>query len=130
MMTDPACEAVRLAKRSYMTQRHGAVITRNGEIIARGFNHHVTHLNHLFSLHAEMDAIADLKKRYASECKSKRWLRDCRLYVVRIGPDSQDNPLRMSKPCVNCKQAIQQIGIPIVFYSNEINPNIIGEDDA
>jgi deoxycytidylate deaminase len=107
-----------------MTQRHGAVITRNGEIIAKGYNHHVEHLNHLFSLHAEMDAISDLKKRFSAECKSKRWLKDCRLYVIRIGPDAQDNPLRMSKPCINCKQAIQQIGIPIVFYSNEIPADV------
>lgn len=120
---DPAMEAIKMAKRSYMNQRHGAVIIRNGELIAKGYNRHVEHLNHLFSLHAEMDAIADLKRRYAAECKSKRWLKDCRLYVVRVGPDSQDNPLRMSKPCCNCKQAIVQLGIPIVFYSNEICPS-------
>ncbi len=123
---DPANEAIKMAKRSYMTQRHGAVIVRNGEIIAKGYNHHVTHLNHLFSLHAEMDAIADLKKKYP-ESKSKRWLKDCRLYVVRIGPDRQDNPLRMSKPCINCKQAIQNLGIPIVFYSNEVPEDLLIE---
>ena len=123
-MIDPADEAIKMARRSYMTQRHGAVIIRNGEIIARGNNRHMTHLNHVYSLHAEMDVIADLKRRYADQCKSKRWLKDCRLYVVRVGPDSQNNPLRMSKPCTNCKQAIQHTGIPIVFYSNEVSEEV------
>lgn len=113
----PATEAVRLAKRSDMGQRHGAVITHNGVIVARGFNHHATHLNHSFSVHAEVDALQDLKKRFGSEMKSRRWLRDCRMYVVRVGTNASGNPLKLSKPCKNCKDAIERAGIPIVFYS-------------
>jgi deoxycytidylate deaminase len=121
-MDDAISEAIRLAHRSYMTQRHGAVIIRNGEVIARGTNRHESHLYHLFSLHAEMDCIADLKKKYAAEVKSRKWMRDCRMVVVRVSnAEKGQERLRMSKPCRFCKRAIEETGIPIVFYSNEIH---------
>lgn len=121
-MDDAISEAIRLANRSYMTQRHGAVIIRNGEVIAKGTNRHESHLYHLFSLHAEMDCIADLKKKYTAESKSRKWMRDCRMIVVRVSNGENGvERLRMSKPCKFCKRAIEETGIPIVFYSNDIN---------
>ena len=119
---DPADEAVRMARRSDMLHRHGAVITRGGQVIARGFNKVVNHYHHLWSQHAEIDALCDLKRRFPVESRNKRWMRDCRLYVVRIGPDSMGNPLKNSLPCHNCSQAILDACIPVVFYSGV--PNI------
>ena len=118
-MVDPVDEAVTLAHRSDMLQRHGAVITRNGTVIARGFNK-LTHIfHHRWSMHAEVDVICDLRKRFPVESRSKKWLRDCRLYVVRIGPDARGNPLKNSLPCRHCSDAICDAGIPVVFYSHE-----------
>lgn len=129
-MDDAISEAIRLANRSYMTQRHGAVIIRNGEVIARGTNRHESHLYHLFSLHAEMDCIADLKKKYTAEIKSRKWMRDCRMIVVRVSRENGNERLRMSKPCQFCKRAIEETGIPIIFYSNEISmEKLVGDTE-
>jgi deoxycytidylate deaminase len=103
-----------------MLHRHRAVITRGGHIIARGYNHHVNHYHHMWSQHAEVDALVDLKRKFPVESRNKKWMRDCRLYVVRIGPDSRGNPLKNSLPCVNCSAAIKEANIPVVFYSSTI----------
>jgi deoxycytidylate deaminase len=124
-MVDAVYEATVLAKKSQLSQRHGAVIVRNGEIVGQGYNKIVTHLYHVFSMHAEISCLLNMKKRYSSESKSKKWLKDCRMYVVRIAPDSKFNTLRMSKPCINCQNAIVNAGIPITLYSNEISPDIL-----
>lgn len=111
---DPVTEAISQANRSPMLHRHGAVIVRNGVIVGKGFNHHVDYFHHSFSLHAEVDAIMDLRKKYAAECRSKKWIRECRLYVVRV---SGTQELRLSQPCRNCRKCIEGIGIPVVMYS-------------
>ena len=115
---DPADEAVRMARRSDMLHRHGAVITRCGEIVARGFNKNVNHYHHVWSQHAEVDVICDLRRRFPVESRNRRWLRECRLYVVRVGPDALGNPLKNSLPCCNCTRAILDAQIPVVFYSS------------
>jgi tRNA(Arg) A34 adenosine deaminase TadA len=115
---DPAHEAACQAIKSTMGQRHGAVITHCGSIVGRGFNHHVTQYCHQFSKHAEVAAISDLKKAFPQEMKSKRWMKDTRMYIVRIGPDSSGHQLKLSKPCCACREAIEKAGIPYVFYSS------------
>lgn len=114
---DPVEEAVRMARRSVMGQRHGAVITRSGCIVARGCNRRVSHYHHIWSQHAEVSAICDLKKRFPVESQSRKWMRECRLYVVRVGSDEQGNPLKHSLPCPSCTRAIAHSCIPVVFYS-------------
>lgn len=103
--------AVQLAKKSTMNQRHGAVIVKGGEIIGQGYNHAATFMSHSWSCHAEVSAILNLKN------KSKRYLEDATLIVVRIGPDSIGCPMKLSKPCENCRKAIEKAGIKKVFYS-------------
>jgi deoxycytidylate deaminase len=100
--------ASKIAMKSVMTQKHGAIIVYKKEIIATGFNYNI---NNLYSIHAEMDALASMKKQY------KHLLPDCELYVVRIGPDRFDNPLKYSKPCFNCQNAITKLCIKKTFYS-------------
>jgi tRNA(adenine34) deaminase len=74
----------------------GAVIVRNGEIIARGYNLRET--THDPTAHAEMIAI-----REASE-KLQAWrLLDCKLYVTL-------------EPCPMCAGAIVQSRIPLVVF--------------
>lgn len=116
---DPVDEAARLAFRSDMLQRHGAVITHHGVIVGRGFNERTVQFAHTYSIHAEVAAIMNLRKCFPVEMRNKKWIRECRLYVVRIGPDSKGNPLRNSLPCVKCANCIKSVGIPIVFYSSE-----------
>lgn len=107
--------AIALAKKSTMTQRHGAVIVKNGEIIGEGYNHVATYLSHSFSCHAEVAAILSLKK------KSKKYLEDCTMIVVRISNHTlSPQHLKMSKPCERCTQEIIKHGIRKVFYSTNI----------
>lgn len=74
----------------------GAVLVRNGEIIARGFNLRETNQDPL--AHAEIIAIQDAAKRLRS------WrLVDCTLYVTL-------------EPCPMCAGAIIQSRIPLVVY--------------
>ncbi len=100
-----------LAKKSAMTHKHGAIIVRNNEIIAEGINHMAPFLMHNYSVHAEIDALCKIKGR------NKKYMEECTLLVVRIGPQSKDYAFKMSKPCKNCEAAILKCGIKRVFYS-------------
>lgn len=102
--------AVSMAKKSNMTQKHGCVIVHKNKIISLGFNQSVIPCK--FSIHAEQAAIIKAKK-----ILSRTELKNCRLYVVRIGQDSMENPLRYSKPCPNCSTCIHNAGIKTVYYS-------------
>ena len=104
-------KAASLALRSPLRQhRHGCVIVRNGEIVSEGYNHNFVHMYHLHSVHAEVDALSKLPR-------DKKFTSQCDMYVVRIGPDSLGNPLKLSKPCCSCTQAILKAGLRRVYYS-------------
>ena len=101
--------AARVAMKSTMTHKHGAIIVRNDEVISEGFNHHFTHMCHKFSIHAEADAIHKIKKvTHISECE---------LYVVRISKPSMNHCLKYSKPCNDCQRCIERAGIKRTYYS-------------
>lgn len=99
--------AAKIAMKSPMGHKHGAIIVYKGKIIGTGHNYYFAH----FSIHAEVSALSCIKKRY------KHLLSDCELYVVRIGPDKYNNPLKYSKPCCNCQNAILKHNIKRAFYS-------------
>jgi tRNA(Arg) A34 adenosine deaminase TadA len=75
----------------------GAVIARNGEALARGWNR-VTSLNDP-TAHAEIVAI-----REACRVLRTFWLGDCEIYVN-------------CEPCPMCLAAIYWAGIPRVYYA-------------
>jgi deoxycytidylate deaminase len=100
--------AAEIAKKSTMTQKHGCVIVYKKQVIATGYNTMPNMFNH--SLHAEINAIKKVKNR-------RYILKDCDLYIVRIGPDSLENVLKYSKPCANCTKCILNYKIRRVFYS-------------
>lgn len=104
--------ASRQAIKSNMSHKHGAVIVLNDEIISVGYNKFVTHLYNWYSVHAEIDAINKLPKKKFKPSFSK-----IDMYVVRIGPNSFNNPLKFSKPCFECEKAISRLGISKVYYS-------------
>lgn len=107
--------AMNLAHKSTCeNQHHGCVIVRNDEIVSEGFNYKKEFFNHRFSIHAEVAALSKLPK------KNKKFMSTCDLYVVRIGTDNMGNPLKYSKPCSECMQAIIKAGIRKVYYSSNL----------
>ena len=103
--------AINLAKKSPLVHKHGAIIVRNNQIIAEGINHFAPFLMHMFSVHAEVHALSKLKS------KSKKFMEECTMIVVRLAPESSDTPCKLSKPCASCAEAIKKSGIRKVFYS-------------
>ncbi len=77
----------------------GAVVVKNGKIIAKA--HNLKEKKHNPLMHAEIIAISKASKRL------KRWrLDDCELYVTM-------------EPCMMCTGAIMQSRIKKVYYSIE-----------
>ncbi|MCL2571754.1 MAG: tRNA adenosine(34) deaminase TadA [Defluviitaleaceae bacterium] len=91
-------EALKEARRAYDLGEVpiGCVITKDGEIIARGANERATKKNALH--HAEITAI-----NQACEAIGDWRLEDCRIYVT-------------IEPCPMCAGAIIQARIPVVIY--------------
>jgi deoxycytidylate deaminase len=104
-------KAAQIAFRSNMSHRHGCIIVdgKTGDILSSGYNHTSIHLFHKFSMHAEVDALRKINR--------KTDLSNAELYVVRIGPESQGTPLKMSRPCDGCSKAIHRANIGKVYYS-------------
>ena len=99
--------AARVAMNSTMNHKHGAIIVHKNNIIASGCNYSYAK----FSIHAEVAAISQLKG------KEKEILPECKLYVVRIGPDKYNFPLKYSKPCNSCQSFICKNLIKKTYYS-------------
>ena len=91
-------EALKEARRAFENGEVpiGAVITRNGEIIARAANERVARANALY--HGEILAI-DIACQRVGDWR----LEDCRIYVT-------------IEPCPMCAGAIIQARIPVVVY--------------
>ena len=89
--------AIKEANKSTMFHKHACVIVNKKKIVACAY-----------SIHAETNAINQLKKYTQKEIK------DCAMYVVRIGPNMT---MKYSKPCTNCMRTINTLGISKVYYS-------------
>jgi deoxycytidylate deaminase len=107
--------AAKIALKSPMGHKHGAVVVYKNKIIASGHNYYISD----FSIHAEVAALSGIKG------KNKHILPECELYVVRIGPDKYDNPLKYSKPCFNCQHTILKHNIKKAFYSTNYDYDIM-----
>lgn len=108
--------AQNMAIKSCMAQKHGCVIVYNNEIIAKGTNMCYKNVNNVTSIHAEVNAINQLRK-IITKTGDKSIPQRCKLYVVRVGTQSMDYPLKNSKPCEMCAKAILNIGIGMTYYS-------------
>jgi deoxycytidylate deaminase len=95
--------------------KHGAILVYKDKIIGSGYNYYMGD----FSIHAEVAAIASIRK------KQKHILNECDIYVVRIGPDRFNNPLKYSRPCTNCSNTIIKNNIKNAFYSTNYEYDII-----
>lgn len=103
------------ARKSNMDQKHGCVIVHKGKVIAKGYNHHIDYYNHLWSIHAEIDAIRKLKKLNINYF-------ECDMYVIRLSPKGE---LKLSKPCENCMKTITEYRIRNIYYSIHKDDEII-----
>lgn len=101
--------AAKIAEKSTMLQKHGAVIVYKNKIVATGFNYNCNHMNNNFSIHAEVAAISQL-------FYNKSLLEFCDIYVVRIAP-AFNNCLKNSKPCKNCTKFINKHKLRNTYYS-------------
>lgn len=101
--------AAKIAEKSTMQQKHGAVIVYKNKIIATGFNHTCDYMNSNYSIHAEVAAISQI-------FYNKQLLELCDIYVVRIAP-AFNNCLKNSKPCKNCTKFINKYKLRNTYYS-------------
>lgn len=104
-------QAMEEAKKSPMAQKHGCVIVHKNKLVSAGHNT-VAERFGAYSVHAEVNALLKARK-----ILNKGELKQCKLFVVRIGSDGMDNPLKYSKPCKICRDFIDRAGIKLVFYS-------------
>jgi deoxycytidylate deaminase len=104
-------KASKLAVTSVYRHRHGAIIVKNGKIVATGINRAV---NNPFQvefpklqagLHAEVAAL--------NACR-KTDLTGATIYVARV---ARDGSQVMSKPCINCQKALIARGVKKVYYT-------------
>lgn len=111
MLSSLCQRACLVARKSGMNHRHGAVVIRNGEIVAEGFNYESTLLKEKFSVHAEADALSKIKHL------GKQFLSQCDMIVVRVGPMTLEYTTKLSMPCPACRCKIEQMGIRKVYYT-------------
>jgi len=101
--------AKKLSMKSKMNHGHGCVLVYRKKIISVGYNDYSFQNIKKFSMHAEANAILSaLKMGYGGI------LCDCKMYVIRIGPN---DTLKYSKPCRNCCKYIAKHNISKVFWS-------------
>ena len=109
--------AAKIAQKSVMEHKHGAIIVHDNTIIGVGYNHLYEHMCHQRSIHAEVDALMKVKGR------GKHIMCDAEMYVVRIGTPRMKCPLKYSKPCCDCQNAVLKYGIRKVYYSTNYEYN-------
>ena len=103
--------AAGIAMQGQMRYRHGAILVKNGEIIAQGYNYDYgqdTYHGH-YSVHAEVNVLLEARNKKITD------LSDADLYVVRISPNTGNYLL--SKPCDNCARMSIKHGVRRVYYS-------------
>lgn len=101
---DVACT---MAQRSDILFQHGAVIIKDGRIIAVGRNHKNGCRwgnGQIFSVHAEIDAIEGTKIR---------GLRGATIVVYAESHGRQ----KLSRPCPNCAHILRKLGFKRVIFS-------------
>jgi tRNA(Arg) A34 adenosine deaminase TadA len=83
--------------------RHGAVVVRDGKVLASGCNRLCAVVTD--SVHAEAAVIKRIPRLK---------LHGTTMYVVRIG---QDDRLLQSKPCKRCSRFLERIGLKRIYYT-------------
>lgn len=111
-------EAIEIAKKSNMFNKHGAVLFYKNNIETIAFNEYDSKYN---TKHAEQECINKYKNKIRKYKKDKKKFN---LLVIRL---STQNKLLNSKPCHECCRVLKESGIiNKIYYSNE-NGHIITE---
>lgn len=104
--------AVKVSATSELAQQHGAVVVKNGRVLALGVNKQknadintpfAVNAPEYFTVHAEVDAI----NRAANT-------QGATIYIARINKQGEE---RYSRPCDNCAEVIRKAGIRTVIYT-------------
>jgi len=104
---------IKLAFKSNMKMRHGAVITSaTGKIVATGYNKRLHNLHEAYSIHAEQSAVNNMYRN----CKNLPRNSMLHLFVIRV---LENGSLGNSAPCARCRTCIDNVrSIRKVFYSS------------
>lgn len=104
-------EAIEIAKKSNMFNKHGAVLFYKNNIETIAFNEYDSKYN---TKHAEQECINKYKNKIRKYKKDKKKFN---LLVIRL---STQNKLLNSKPCSECCRVLKESGIiNKIYYSNE-----------
>ena len=105
--------AAKVAKQStFKRHRLGAVVVKGHRILSTGYNEvRYSKLIGKHTLHAEASAVIKLLKG-----GHQNDLVGSTMYVTRF---TRGGAVGMAKPCVECHNLIQSVGINRVVYSNE-----------
>ena len=109
MMHEAIAKCIKVSKKGDMNQHHGAIIIRQGCHLVTGHNYYESTRSNK-SVHAEVDAIREFKKRYP-----KSWLRTSVMIVIRA---NKHEDLLNSAPCAACQKYIKKHGIPATYFSS------------
>lgn len=113
--------AVSLARMSTCNKKHGALIERNGNVLAVGVNKLRNNPKQTgnpysgLSIHAEEQAI--------KACKGDT--NGATMYVARVR--NADGLPGYSKPCGRCQEALHDAGIHDVIYTGDLSETFIME---
>jgi deoxycytidylate deaminase len=106
--------ASKIAMKSVMNHKHGAIVVYKNKIISSGYNYYFGDN----SIHAEIAAITKINKKF------KKCLPECELYVVRIGTNKLNHLMKYSKPCHRCQCFIEKRKIGQIYYSTNYSYDI------
>lgn len=110
--------ASRLALNSTQPHKLGAVIVYKGKhIISSGYNRAEKYFKDNINLHAEIDAITNMKanKRFPQKLYSQ-----CSIFIVRV---NKSGDIKMASPCEKCLKKINNVGITKIYYTT--NPTYL-----
>ena len=100
-------EVIKIANRSSMKRYGtGCVIVKGKEIISNGWSHKGQNLGSLYSLHAELHALA--RGRHLD-------LQGTTCYIATIAKKSGN--LTTARPCIRCAIALRTAGVTQVQYT-------------
>lgn len=90
------------------TFRHSSIIVDkvSGKIVSTGYNQLFIYKNREWTIHSEVDALRKLNKKINKK----------NLIMYNLSIDVREK-IRISKPCVNCWNAICKAGIRRVYYT-------------
>ena len=104
--------ALRLAKQSDCTFRHGAVLLKGGRVIAAGHNVYRNHPRYVSPEHIRANCTIHAEESVLRQVADAR---RATLYVARLG--KRGNPM-LSKPCLRCWDLIRAAGVTKVIFTS------------